>query len=565
MFLNTDQLESRLADAIGEKYEILRWLGGGGMAQVFLARHRVHGALFAVKVLNVGLAQEPRIVARFLQEARTAVTLSGHPNIVPVFDVCEQNGLNFLIMQYVEGEDLAAFLAGHDKLTTDTAIDIVLQVADALAWACSKGVVHRDLKPSNLYLNRSGRVMILDFGIAKAIESPSYTLTEERLGTPYYMSPEQIRGEECGTPSDLYSLGVVFFELLTGSRPFRGDSNRAIEQAHLNLPPPNLRKLDPAIPSQVVSVVEKLLSKDPAKRYQLPKDLIADLNRYGIERQNHPAKRTAVWPRSSFIGVALAVLLLLAAGAYLLLRNVHPETRADRTPLPSQSLDGLGGRMLLIPAGAFSFGDDDPGSPNGKETVQIGNFYIDETEVSNQSYKKFCDQTGHHTPVSRSFTRNPDFPVTNVSFEDAQSYAKWAGKRLPSEKEWEKAARGTDGRLYPWGNQLWTDPPEAVQPVLTNPARRSPYGVYNMAGNVAEWTTSHYPIGEAEIRDMTRLLGKTAFSRQWRVIKGGYFGPDPQARRAWKTYIRRGFPEDVTVSGVIGFRCVSDIKIRQVK
>jgi eukaryotic-like serine/threonine-protein kinase len=558
MILNRDEVQALLAEALREKYEILRWIGGGGMAQVFLARHRVHGARFAVKVLNVDLAQDERILARFLEEARTAVTLAGHPNIVEVFDVCTENGLSFLIMQYVEGEDLAAYLEAHKPLPPDTAVEIILQVADALSWAASKGVVHRDLKPSNLYLNQRGRVMILDFGIAKAADSPSQlTLPPERLGTPYYMSPEQIRGSQCDTRSDLYSLGVVFFELLAGRKPFEGDSNRTIQNAHLESPLPDLRSINPAVPAYLIRVVEKLLAKSADERYQSPKQLITDLNGYGT--QVDPVPTNGGFKYKTGVIAAVALILILAAGG-LFIRGLF-KPKPDRHPvIPSTIKDKLGERMLLIPAGEFIFGDDDPGSPNEKQTVNIGSFYIDETEVSNRYYRRFCEETGHNPPSSESFSKNPNLPVTNVSFEDAELYARWLGKRLPSEKEWEKAARGTDGRTYPWGNEIWTDPPTTIQPVLSCPMRVSPYGAYNMAGNVTEWTTSHYQIGDPEIRDMTQLLGTSRFSRRWRVIKGGYFGPKPDAQRAWKTYMRRGFPEDISVSPLIGFRCVSDLK-----
>lgn len=217
--------------------------------------------------------------------------------------------------------------------------------------------------------------------------------------------------------------------------------------------------------------------------------------------------------------------------------------------------------MHLVPAGNFIFGNDsDPRSPNGQETATLPAFYIDETEVSNADYRKFCDATGHKPPDSETFASHADFPVTNVSFEDAEAYAKWVGKRLPTEREWEKAARGTNGFIYPWGNHPWTKPPTALQPVLSSPDRVSPYGAYNMAGNVAEWTTSHYPVGEAEVGDMTKNLGSSKFSHDWRVIKGGYFGPTHDAEEAWKTYMRRGFPKDLAISPVIGFRCVEDAK-----
>lgn len=595
--MTREQIQNQLAGALHEKYEVVRWIGGGGMAEVFLARHRIHGALFAVKVLAMDLAQEERVVARFVQEARTAATLSGHPNIVPIFDIGERNGLHFLIMQYVEGEDLSKYLKRRQKLMPREAAKIVCQVADALVWASGKGVVHRDLKPSNLYLDQNDRVRVLDFGISKAADVPvALTFATERLGTTYYMSPEQIRGEQCDVRSDLYSLGIVFFELLSGKRPFEGDSYRAIELAHIETPPPDLKTLDPTVPDDLANVVRILLEKHPAHRYQSARELVDALTRYetgiaappraaSISRADEetrlmpnpaapdiarapetappaPARKA---PSNALLISALAVLVVLiaAAAAYLILGHKagSPPAAPVATALPAVKLDRLGGKMHLVPAGAFVFGNDsDPRSPNGQETDTLPAFYMDETEVSNADYGKFCNETNHKPPESDTFAGHPGFPVANVSFEDAEAYAQWLGKRLPTEREWEKAARGTDGQVYPWGNQPWTDPPTALQPVLSYLHRASPFGIYNMAGNVAEWTTSHYPVGEAEIRDMTRNLGSSKFSQDWRVIKGGYFGPNHNSQEAWKTYMRRGFPKDVAVSGVIGFRCVEDAK-----
>jgi iron(II)-dependent oxidoreductase len=184
-------------------------------------------------------------------------------------------------------------------------------------------------------------------------------------------------------------------------------------------------------------------------------------------------------------------------------------------------------------------------------------FYIDQTEVPNANYKRFCDETHHQPPASDDFASHPDLPVTNVSYADAEAYAAWAGKRLPSEKEWEKAARGTDGRLYPWGNEAWANPPTTLQPVLSYPDRKSPYRAYNMAGNVAEWTAGHFPAGPSEINDMKQALGTSNFSHDWRVVKGGYFGVNADLNEQGRCYMRRGFPKD-TGSPKIGFRCAAD-------
>ena len=183
-------IRSALQQVIGDKYEVLEWIGGGGMAEVFLARHRAHGGLFAVKVLAEGLADEPEIVARFMDEARTAATLGGHPNIAPVYDVGEWGSLHWLIMPYIEGEDLKSYLERHGRLSQPETVSIIRQAAEALAWAGERRFVHRDLKPANIRIDTSGRVIVLDFGIAKAGDAPSArTRAGETLGTPYYMSP----------------------------------------------------------------------------------------------------------------------------------------------------------------------------------------------------------------------------------------------------------------------------------------------------------------------------------------------------------------------------------------
>ena len=594
--MTRDQIQNQLADALQEKYEVVRWIGGGGMADVFLARHRIHGVLFAVKVLSTDLAQEERIVARFVQEARTAAALSGHPNIVPIFDIGERNGLYFLIMQYVEGEDLSKYLKRKGKLAPREAAKIVCQVADALVWASANGVIHRDLKPSNLYLDQNDRVMVLDFGIAKAADVPmALTFATERLGTTYYMSPEQIRGERYDVRSDLYSLGVVLFELLTGRKPFEGDSYRAIEIAHIETPAPDLKLLNPTAPEELATVVRTLLEKDPNRRYQAARDLVDALTRYATDTPANsrptpdlsadektqvlnvsppsvgvPPPPARKGPSNALLISAIGILavLVVAAGLYLALgrkKNPPPTAVAIPAAVPPASAetktDKLGGEMHLVPAGNFIDGNDsDPKAPNGQVTLSTQAFYIDESEVSNAAYSKFCTETGHKPPDSDTFLSHPDFPVTNVSLDDAEAFAKWLGKRLPTEQEWEKAARGTDGRIYPWGNKPWENPPTALQPVLSFPDRASPYHAYDMAGNVAEWTTSHYPIGDAEIADMTKNLQSSRFSHDWRVIKGGYFGSGKDAAEALKAYIRRGFPRDIAVSSVIGFRCVEDAR-----
>lgn len=211
--------------------------------------------------------------------------------------------------------------------------------------------------------------------------------------------------------------------------------------------------------------------------------------------------------------------------------------------------------MLLVPAGSFIFGSDAPESPNKRESVDLPAFYVDATEVSNGAYAKFCEATGHTKPSDPDFTRHPDFPVAGVTFGDAQAFAQWAGKRLPTEQEWEKAARGTDGRTYPWGNEAMSTP-TSLQPVDALPDRQSPFGALNMAGNVWEWTTTRFPVTSREIDDMKQVLQTQSVSTEWYSIKGGSFSPHQEA--FLRSFMRRGWPAD-QISPYIGFRCVKDV------
>ena len=206
--------------------------------------------------------------------------------------------------------------------------------------------------------------------------------------------------------------------------------------------------------------------------------------------------------------------------------------------------------MVLVSEGAFQFNE---GSGSAARTVSLPAFYIDETEVSNAEYRRFCEATGHTPPNAPDYAVHPDYPVSNISYQDAAAYASWAGRRLPTEEEWEKAARGTDGRIYPWGNSAWTDNvPDKMQPVISEPLRKSPYGAYNMAGNVREWTASSYAPPPADIAGMRRLVNGQNFSSDWRTIKGGSFAA---GLKEFEVAARRGLPVDAR-SLWVGFRCV---------
>jgi serine/threonine protein kinase len=603
--IETKREQERLSQAVNNKYQILCLIGGGGMAHVYLARHRRSAGLFAIKVLAEHLCHDPRIVSRFEQEAQLAASLASHPNIVPIFDVGEGEGLHYLVMQFITGEDMASFLRREGRLSPFAAANVIAQAAEALSCAESKHIVHRDLKLANMLLDENGRVKLLDFGISKITDvADGLTRPGETLGTPFYMSPEQIRGESCDVRSDLYSLGVVFYELLSGRRPFESDSAVAIQMAHLNTPPPSLLALDQELPAECDTMVRKLLAKRREDRYQNTAALLADLVAHGAhtgpgtlrprvdpgivaalqqapDTNNHqPAPITqqdihtrttqsappyaetvrsatpSLPPRRSktaLLSAVTAVVLICAVAvvAMMLVRGRRPA--AVSTQEMPAVLSDVHGRMLLVPAGDFVFGG---GTAGAEQHETLPSFYVDETEVSNAEYHRFCQATGH--AEAQTPNHDPDEPVGGVSFDDAMTYAAWAGKRLPSEQEWEKAARGTDGRPYPWGATPWTESvPLQLQPVLSEPDRRSPYGAYNMAGNVWEWTASRYDYAPEEAAQMKKLVGNGSFSPTWYAMKGGSFSPG--GNNNFAAYARRGLPSDAR-SPWIGFRCVRDPK-----
>ena len=264
------------------RYELHRRLGRGGMAEVYLARDQLLDRPVAVKVLFPALATDAGFVERFRREAQAAANLQ-HPNIVSVFDWGEANGTYFIVMEYVEGHTLADTLRDEGRLHPDRAAEITADIAAALGFAHRNRVVHRDVKPGNVLITRDGGVKVADFGIARALSDSTdqnLTKTGSVMGTATYFSPEQARGAQVDPRSDLYSLGVVLYEMITGRPPFTGDSAVAIAYKHVQENPVPPRRIDPALPETLEAITLKCLAKNPANRYPSAQDLRADLRRY---------------------------------------------------------------------------------------------------------------------------------------------------------------------------------------------------------------------------------------------------------------------------------------------
>jgi formylglycine-generating enzyme required for sulfatase activity len=620
------------------------------------------------------------VLKRFEREAKALAQLS-HPNIVHVHDYGEYEGAPYLVMEYLPGGVLKSKLG--TAMPWREAVRLLLPIAQALAYAHEHNIVHRDVKPSNILLTEKGQPMLSDFGIAKILESEQttgLTTTGMGVGTPEYMAPEQWTGQ-AGTLSDLYSLGVVLYELVTGRKPYTADTPAAIMLKQANDPLPRPRQFVPDLPDGVEKVLFKALAKTPDDRYQSMGEFTAALENLmsghtlpeGVPpEQTKPAQeatlpaggsgrqapqaepKVSAPPRRSLklgktggwaavIGVlVLACLLLVALGfglvklaqqgrgplAGLLGSGVtptpaltHPETlpppeiptpRDTSVPSESDSIisprDGM--KSVQVPAGQFLMGvtkadldtlyymcpECKPGifEDAPQHSIYLDGFRIDETEVTTSQFALFIQETGYRTDAEKQGSslvfdsaindynrvkavdwRHPQgrqvnleqyglYPVVQVSWNDAKAYCAWAGRRLPTEAEWEKAARGTQGFFFPWGNT----PPNnqfvnfnrtrgSADPVGSYPDGASPYGALDMAGNVWEWTSSYY--GETYYNQMPDRNPPGPSTGAERVLKGGSWAATEKKELILLSSAFRLDYAETFNSDLVGFRCAQDL------
>ncbi|MFL6128350.1 MAG: Stk1 family PASTA domain-containing Ser/Thr kinase [Mycobacteriales bacterium] len=359
---------------LGSRYEIGETLGYGGMAEVHRGRDVRLGREVAVKVLRADLARDPSFQARFRREAQAAASLN-HPAIVAVYDTGEEDMYGnqpYIVMEYVEGRTLRDVLKTEGRLMPRRAMEVVADVCAALDFSHRNGIVHRDVKPGNVMITRTGAVKVMDFGIARAVADNAATVTQTAavIGTAQYLSPEQARGENVDARSDVYSTGVLLFELITGHPPFTGDSPVAVAYQHVreNAPPPST--INPDVPPELDAIVLKAMAKNPANRYQSAGEMRADLIRaingrpvaaepvmiddevttvlggaggrtgtypaaygagYGAAdgRPAPPRKRRSPW---TWVAIALVSLLVLGLAAFVTAQLLGNETREVRVP-----------------------------------------------------------------------------------------------------------------------------------------------------------------------------------------------------------------------------------------
>src|SRR6202163_1651668 len=270
------QGEELVGTVLAERYEILELLGQGGMGAVYKARDTELERLVALKLIRADLASNPEILRRFKQELILAREVT-HRNVIRIFDLGQAKGFKFITMEFVEGRDLRAVIREKEKLPPDEAVRIIAQVCRALESAHAAGVVHRDLKPQNIMLDAKDRVYVMDFGIAHSLETPGMTQTGALMGTPEYMSPEQAKGIKVDARSDLFALGIIFYEMLTGISPYKADTSLATLLKRTQERPPPPAEVDATIPKAISDVVMKCLEIDRDYRFSTAREILEDL------------------------------------------------------------------------------------------------------------------------------------------------------------------------------------------------------------------------------------------------------------------------------------------------
>lgn len=624
------------------RYQILEVLGEGGMATVYKAYDTRLEREVAIKVIRRDAFPQDQmemLLKRFERESKSLAKLS-HPNIVGVMDYGEHDGSPYLVMEYLSGGTLRQRLG--NPIPWREAVQLILPIAYALEYVHDRNIINRDVKPSNVLMTEKGQPMLTDFGLVKvfgdeAKEGTHLTSSGTGLGTPDYMAPEQWTGETT-TQSDLYSFGVILYEMITGHRPYTADTPAGVLLKQATEPLPLPTRYVSNLPRDVESVLLKALAKDPGDRYPDMHTLINELQNLlagksveasltktetlrekmtGIVR---PAATSVAAPKPAqtrslvpiLVGVGIVGLILIAGLAALVFgsgmlaaptptQKAPPPTPSPvptntqipptetalptftptvaaataaptETPFLTEIKDEHNVTMIYVPAGEFTMGSDTSGDVSARPAhkVKVEAFYIDKYEVTNELYDACAYAVECRKPTSlgsvkrNTYYKNPvfkNYPVVYVTWKMAEQYCEWRGGRLPTEAEWEKAARGADDeRVYPWDSGELSCAYANYQscngdttPVDQYGKGTSPYGLYDMAGNVWEWTSTiflPYPYDATDGREDFLKSGE-------RVIRGGGWG---LFLGSSNVRVDTRLKVDWNYSGpLVGFRCVRPV------
>ena len=667
-----EHVESLLTTGL-DRYELRRLLGVGGMGEVYQGLHRTIEKEVAVKVLAYQHRHNPSLNNRFLEEAKAASKIR-HDNVVDITDFGHSpQGCAYFVMEYLEGEDLAATLKREKPLAWPRVQHILSQLLSALAAAHERGIVHRDIKPANcLRFTKNGDpdfIKVLDFGIAR-ISSPEQDEGERLtkagtiMGTAEYMAPEQARAAaDVDARTDLYAVGVMLFEMVTGQLPFTASAPLELLAKHLTSPVPRASSVATyPLPVGLDELIARALAKDPNERYATAQELSAAIAAISTDHvapppHTNPPSQPGYTPGpvtspfapntgvdepavpgagpskgSSKAGVAVAATLvglaLVGGGVWFATQgskedpnpttasastpDTEPAAKAKETPTPAAApvptVPTCTEGMVLVEAGSFFMGTDDPDNralqtarPPHKVRLDAYCIAVDEVTVAEfqqcsdkgecrrafkdslwpQGTLKEKDWIHRREALSKLCNGEQDdrgeHPINCVTWAQARDYCEYAGGRLPTEAEWEFAARGSDGRVFPWGDEPPTHehgnlcnaeckkwrreqklPPEGTlsdaddgwygtAPVGTFPQGTTQHGLRDIVGNVFEWTASDFELYEDHPEGVTAKEGK--------VIRGGAFN---SAYAMFANPALR-FPSDPKAHNHgIGFRCAAN-------
>ena len=588
-----------LGKTIG-KVRIDKYLARGGMAEVYLGTHLTLERPVAIKVLHSYIEAEPDLLMRFQREAKVVAGLR-HPNIVQIYDFDAIDGHPYIVMEYLKGPPLATYLRNihqrNERIPPHQIARLLKVLTAALDYAHEQGVIHRDIKPGNILLHGKSdeipldqpltndvEAILTDFGLVRIANTASQTASGMMSGTPAYMSPEQARGDQTDHRTDIYSLGIVLYEMLAGRVPFEADSTLSVIYKQINDPPPPI----PGISPSVQQMIDRALAKNPEDRYPTSRNMAVDFflsvgmtaeaetiintlpegtqtihddlsgsshkRAEPIVGKPRPTKRKLVWIG---VGILSAIILIaLAIGTFLLssyfsIGSTPTNVQITKSNLPTTTIapsespdlpDANG--MAEIAAETYEVGsstEDDYHSASMK--IPLTGFWIDKYQTTNAQYQQFINATGAKDPEV-SGTENQ--PVRGVTWGQGAAYCSWANKRLPTEAEWEAAGRGPGPNplLYPWGNDPSANgnalemPVQDTYQVGTLAFNKSPFGVYDMVGNVWEWVGEPYvstPDGS-------------------KILRGGRFGL-PILDLAYRVSVA---PDDARYVQYAGFRCAAD-------